>query len=59
MKNDAVSHFSTINTCHSSETPYNAPPSTRNNGLTVTASEGQEADPPEKTSEKDVDSEGG
>ncbi|WP_208868845.1 hypothetical protein, partial [Erwinia rhapontici] len=60
MKNNALSHFIAINTCHSSETAYNAQPLRRHNGLRPAAQEVQEAsEPPEKTSQKEVDSEGG
>ncbi|QUG77736.1 hypothetical protein GKQ23_23365 [Erwinia sp. E602] len=59
-KKTALSHFFAINTCHPSGTPYNAPPSTRNNGLQASVLRGSgSSEPPEKTSQKEVDSEGG
>ncbi|WP_207105628.1 hypothetical protein, partial [Erwinia rhapontici] len=53
MKNNALSHFIAINTCHSSETAYNAQPLRRHNGLQPAAQEVQEAsEPPEKLLKK-------
>ncbi|MCA8875541.1 hypothetical protein FQ626_04310 [Erwinia pyrifoliae] len=52
--------LSQFSPCQPLRTPYNAPPLTRNNGLQagVLRSSGS-SEPPEKTSEKEVDSEGG
>ncbi|MEN4913018.1 hypothetical protein ABEH39_15335, partial [Erwinia amylovora] len=60
MKNKALNHFFAISPCQPSETPYNAPPLTRNNGLPAGVLRGSgSSEPPGKTSVKEVDSGGG
>jgi len=60
VKNNALGHFFAINPCHPPRTPYNAQPLRRHNGLQASGSGGSGSIwTAGKTSQKEVDSEGG
>ncbi|MGK3143883.1 hypothetical protein ACCW71_16370, partial [Pantoea sp. C2G6] len=59
FKKDAFSKLIPGNTCQPAETPYNAPPSTRHTGNGKRVERFRRLRRRRKTSEKEVDSEGG
>ncbi|MGC1009460.1 hypothetical protein WKH19_19995, partial [Pantoea agglomerans] len=59
FKKDALSKLIQRNACQPAETPYNAPPSTRNTGNGKRVERHRRLRRRRKTSEKEVDSAGG